>query len=64
MSHFNSDELGIEFFVHEPVQKDHYNLLFKATPKTSLVNVVNVIKEMSARGLQQEFPATKNLLWG
>jgi len=32
--------------------------------KTNLVNVVNVIKGVSARRLRQEFPATKNLLCG
>ncbi|HOI59665.1 MAG TPA: transposase [Methanoculleus sp.] len=42
----------------------YYHLLFKATPKTNLVNAVNVIKGVSSRRLRQEFPATKNLLWG
>jgi putative transposase len=58
-----SDELGIDVVAHEPAE-DHYHLLFKATPKTNLVNVVNVIKGVSARRLRQEFPATKNLLEG
>ena len=58
-----STELGIEVVAQEPAQ-DHYHLLFKATPKTNLVNAVNVIKGVSSRRLRQEFPATKNLLRG
>ncbi|MFY1643123.1 IS200/IS605 family transposase [Methanoculleus bourgensis] len=58
-----SDDLGIEVVAHEPAD-DHYHLLFKATPKTNLVNAVNVIKGVSSRRLRQEFPATKDLLWG
>ncbi len=42
---------------------DYYHLLFRATPKTNLVNVANVIKGVSSRRLRQEFPETKNLLW-
>jgi len=55
-----SDELSIEVVAHEPAE-DHYHLLFKAAPKT---NLVNVIKGVSARRLRLEFPATKNLLGG
>ena len=58
-----SNELGIEVVAHEPAE-DHYHLLFKATPKTNLVNVVNVIKGVSSRKLRQEYPETKSLLWG
>lgn len=58
-----STELGIEVVAQEPAE-DHYHLLFKATPKTNLVNAVNVIKGVSSRRLRQEFPATKNLLRG
>jgi len=32
--------------------------------KTNLVNVVNVIKGVTARRLRQEFPQTKEFLWG
>jgi len=58
-----STELDIEIVAHEPAE-DHYHLLFKATPKTNLVNAVNVIKGVSSRRLRQEFPETKKLLWG
>ncbi len=58
-----STELGIDVVAQEPAE-DHYHLLFKATPKTNLVNAVNVIKGVSSRRLRQEFPETKNLLWG
>ena len=58
-----STELGIEVVAQEPAE-DHYHLLFKAAPKTNLVNAVNVIKGVSSRRLRQEFPATKNLLRG
>jgi putative transposase len=39
-------------------------VLFKAAPKTNIVNVVNVIKGVTARRLRQEFPKTKEFLWG
>ena len=55
--------LDIGVVAHEPAE-DHYHLLFKATPKTNLVNAVNVIKGVSSRRLRQEFPETKELLWG
>jgi putative transposase len=58
-----STELGIDVVAQEPTE-DHYHLLFKATPKTNLVNAVNVIKGVSSRRLRQEFPETKNLLRG
>jgi len=58
-----AEKREIEIVAHEPAE-DHYHLLFKATPKTNLVNVVNVIKGVSARRLRQEFPAIKNLLLG
>jgi len=58
-----TDDLGIEILAQEPAE-DHLHILFKATPKTNLVNVVNVIKGVSARLIRQEFPQTKELLWG
>jgi REP element-mobilizing transposase RayT len=42
----------------EPAE-DHYHLLFKATPKTNLVNAVNVIKGVSSRRLRKD-PAEDN----
>ena len=58
-----SDELGIEILAQEP-SDDHLHILFTATPTTNLTNVVNVIKGVTARRLRQEFPKTKEFLWG
>lgn len=58
-----TDELGIEILAQEPAE-DHLHVLFKATPKTNLANVVNVIKGVTARRLRSEFPKTKEFLWG
>jgi putative transposase len=58
-----SDELGIEILAQEP-SEDHLHILFRASPTTNLANVVNVIKGVTARRLRQEFPQTKEFLWG
>lgn len=58
-----TDELGIEILAQEPAE-DHLHILFTATPTSNLSNVVNVIKSVTARRLRQEFPQTKDLLWG
>ena len=58
-----TDELRIEILAQEPAE-DHIHILFKATPTTNLSNVVNVIKGVTARRLRQEFPHTKEFLWG
>lgn len=58
-----SDELGIEILAQEP-SEDHLHILFRASPTTNLTNVVNVIKGVTARRLRQEFPQTKEFLWG
>lgn len=58
-----SDELGIEILAQEP-SEDHLHILFRASPTTNLTNVVNVIKGVTARRLRQEFPQTKDFLWG
>ena len=57
-----TDELGIEILAQEPAE-DHLHVLFKATPKTNLINVVNVIKGVTARRLRSEYPKTKEFLW-
>ncbi len=54
---------GIEILAQEPGE-DHHHILFKATPKANLSNIVNVIKGTTSRYLRQEFPETKKLLWG
>lgn len=58
-----ADELGIEILAQEP-SEDHLHILFTATLTTNLSNVVNVIKGVTARRLRQEFPKTKEFLWG
>ena len=58
-----ADELGIKILAQEPAE-DHLHILFTATPTTNLSNVVNVIKGVTARRLRQEFPQTKEFLWG
>jgi len=58
-----TDDLGIEILAQEPAE-DHLHVLFKATPKTNLINVVNVLKGVTARRLRQEFPQTKEFLLG
>jgi len=57
------DELGIEILAQEPAE-GHIHILFTATPTTNLSNVVNVIKGVTTRRLRQEFPQTKEFLWG
>jgi putative transposase len=58
-----TDELGMEILAQEPAE-DHLHISFTATPKTNLSNVVNAIKGINARRLRQEFPRTKEFLWG
>ncbi len=57
------DELGIEILAQEPAE-DHHHILFTATPTTNLSNVVNVINGVTSRRLRQEFPQTREFLWG
>jgi len=57
------DKVGIEIIAQEP-SKDHVHILFKATPKTNLVKVINILKGVSARYLRKEFPQLKKYLWG
>jgi putative transposase len=53
----------LEILAQEPAE-DHLHILFTTTPTTNLSNVVNVIKGVTARRLRQEFPQTKEFLWG
>ena len=55
--------LNIEIVSQEP-DRDHIHILFKATPKTDLVKVVNVLKGVSSRYLRKEFPEMRKQLWG
>ncbi len=54
---------GIEILAQEPGE-DHHHILFKATPKANISNIVNIIKGTTSRYLRREFPETKKLLWG
>lgn len=58
-----AEDLDIEILAQEPAE-DHMHILFKAKPTTSLSKVVNSIKGASARQIRQEFPQTKQFLWG
>ena len=58
-----TNELGIEILAQETAD-DHVHILFTASPTTNLPNVVNVIKGVTARRLRQEFPRTKEFLFG
>lgn len=44
--------------------EDHVHVLVRATPYTSLPNLVRSMKGSSARILFQEFPQIKKKLWG
>jgi len=58
-----AEDLDIEILAQEPAE-DHMHILFKAKPTTELTKVVNSIKGASARRIRQEFPQTKQFLWG
>jgi putative transposase len=58
-----SDALGIKILAQEPAE-DHMHILFKCSPTTDLTKVVNSIKGASSRRIRQEFPQTKQFLWG
>ncbi|OPY25039.1 MAG: Transposase IS200 like protein [Methanomethylovorans sp. PtaU1.Bin073] len=55
--------MAIEIIAQEPGD-DHHHILFKGTPQTNLVKVINTLKGVTARKLRQEFPETKKWLWG
>lgn len=59
----NDPKMKIEIVAQEPGDDNHH-ILFKATPQTDLVKVINSIKGVTARYLRQEFPDTKKFLWG
>lgn len=56
-------KLDIEIVAQEPGD-DHHHILFTAKPTTNISNVVNSIKGVTSRYLRQEFPRTKDYLWG
>jgi putative transposase len=58
-----SESLNIEIIAQEPGE-DHHHILFKATPRANLSNIVNVIKSTTSRYLRKEFPETRTILGG
>ena len=43
--------------------KDHFHMIFKATPKLDIPKYINAIKTISSREIQRNFPEVKQQLW-
>lgn len=43
--------------------KDHFHMLFKATPMLKIPEFINAIKTITSREIQRNFPETKKELW-
>jgi len=54
---FSVDVLNIE------ADKDHFHLLFKATPKLEMTKYINTMKTLTSREIQRNFPQVKKMLW-
>ena len=54
---FEIEVLNIE------ADKDHFHLLFKASPKTEMTKYINAMKTLTSREIQRRFPEVKRLLW-
>ncbi len=54
---FNVDVLDIE------CDKDHFHMLFKATPLLNITKYINAIKTITSREIQRNFPDVKNELY-
>ena len=54
---FNVDVLDIE------CAKDHFHMLFKATPLLNITKYINAIKTITSREIQRNFPEVKNELY-
>ena len=54
---FNVDILEIE------CDKDHFHMLFKATPLLNIPQFINAIKTITSREIQRNFPDVKKELW-
>ena len=54
---FNVEILEIE------CDKDHFHMLFKATPLLNIPQFVNAIKTITSREIQRRFPEVKKELW-
>jgi REP element-mobilizing transposase RayT len=54
---FNVDILDIEY------DKDHFHMLFKATPLLNIPQFINAVKTITSREIQRKFPEVKKDLW-
>ncbi len=54
---FNVDILDIE------CDKDHFHMLFKATPLLNISQFINAVKTITSREIQRKFPKVKRDLW-
>ena len=54
---FNVDVLEIE------CDKDHFHMLFKASPLLNIPQFINAVKTITSREIQRRFPDVKRELW-
>ena len=54
---FNVDVLDIE------CDKDHFHMIFKATPLLNITKYINAIKTITSREIQRNFPEVRNELY-
>jgi len=54
---FEVDVLNIE------CDKDHFHMLFKSKPTLDIPRYMNVIKTITSREIQRNFPEIKKLIW-
>ncbi len=54
---FNVDILEVE------CDRDHFHMLFKATPILNIPQFINAIKTITSREIQRNFPDVKKELW-
>ena len=54
---FNVDVLDIE------CDKDHFHMIFKATPLLNITRYINAIKTITSREIQRNFPEVRNELY-
>lgn len=54
---FKVDVLNIE------CNKDHFHMIFKAKPTSDISKYINVVKTITSREIQNNFPEIKEKLW-
>ena len=54
---FEVDILDIE------CDKDHFHMLFKASPRLNIPQFINAVKTITSREIQRNFPDVKKELW-